>query len=192
MARPPSEVQYDRDLPRLTREEADALTLLVQNAAIPRRKPSYTENTFWSIPITMTRCRPVPIPAAAPGPWLDYLLIPAKNSYPRAIKSFVATSQNEGVVEFRWVRNGILMTPDTFDLDPTVTYNLDRQAAFPYPTVPRGTVIWARANDQLVLQVRNLTTDIQLAFAAAYGWYYPQLNDPNEIGPLEGITDVVR
>lgn len=172
----------------LTQEEADALQTVVRYAAIPTRPVSYVENSFWAIPINLTRCRPVP----GGGSWRDLIEVPVRQGYPRAVKLFVASGQTEGTLEYRWLNRGLLVEPDAFQITNTVEKNIDRFAAFPYPVYNRPTTVWGRDVEQLVLQVRNLTGAQQLAFAAVYGWYYPQLDTPEEIGSMEGITDQAR
>lgn len=152
------------------------------------REPSYNQPDFWSSALTITRARPLP----ANLPWTDFVEIPLQSSYARIIRSFVATSFAAGAVEYRWVYTNGLLAPDSVTLPSNVERHLNRLAPHPYPCSFRDFVVRSSARGRLRLQVRNLTANQQLAFAAVYGWYYPDLASPNEIASQEGIDGTIR
>lgn len=181
------------------RQLEQAFRYVGENVAVPIRRPSYHAPPFWSIGLTITQARPLPIPAAAPGDWLDFLVIPDKDLHKKVVKAYVAASFNDSpVVEFRWIRDGNLLYPREIALDPAVEHHLDRTAALPFPCTFRAFYILGVAGGientdrSLKLQARNLTVENQLAFAAVYGHYYPAFRAPNEYSEFEGIDDSSR
>lgn len=161
---------------------------VVQNVSIPVREPSYNAVPFWGAPLTITRARPIP----ALTNWIDYLVIPPQDLYPRVIKQYIATSQVPDQLEYRWLRTTGYVSPDTVDLPPNVERHLDRFLTHPYPCRWRPFMLRVGDSDRLVLQVRNPTAGQQLAFAAVFGWYYPSLESPSEISQTEGVDGTVR
>lgn len=167
---------------------ARVLARAAKNFSFPVRPPSYTQPSFWAEPITITRARPID-----PGlGWVDFLSVPDKDSYTKIIRSYVAAPYTEGQVSFRWLRGNVLLDPDTIDIPANVERHINRLVVHPYPARFRPLTFPAFDRTQVVLQVNNTAQDIQLAFAAVYGWYYPDLRDPFEADDLEGIDDAAR
>lgn len=167
---------------------ARVLARAAKNFSFPVRPPSYSQPSFWSEPIVITRARPID-----PGlGWVDFLSVPDKESHTKIIRAYIASSYNEGQVSFRWIRGNSLLDTDTVSIPANVERHINRLVAHPYPARFRSFTFPAFDRTQVVLQANNATNDIQLAFAAVYGWYYPDLRDPYEADDLEGIDDAAR
>lgn len=167
---------------------AQAALWAVQNLSIPVREPSYTEPDFWSIPLTITRARPVEDNVL----WQDFLGVPSQDLHPKVVKSYVATSFNDDVVRWRWIEGNGLLAPDSVDLNNAIERHIDRLETHPWPASFRPLNRRVGDSTQLKLQVLNTSGATQLCFAAVYGWYYPQLLSTNERSSREGVTDAIR
>lgn len=166
-----------------------ALTRAMKNLSFPVRQKSYQRPDFWADPLTITRCRPLP---AAAMNWTDVLVIPTNDGYAKHIESYIAQPFTEGAVEFRWIQGMSVLDGNYIDLPATVSRHLDRLEAHPFPCKFRPFRRNALANSQFKIQARNLTAAPQLIFVAVYGWYWTNLQNPNELTDKTGITDTVR
>lgn len=160
----------------------------IQNLSWPTREPSYNKPPFWAVPLNITRARPL----VSGGGWVNAVSIPKLNSNKIIVKGYVATSEVEGAVSFRWVRNNQLFNPNFLDLTPGIERHIERTLAHPFPCIWRGIFIQGLADDTIILQARNDSGSDQLTFAGVWGWYYPDLQNPNELTAMEGIDDVRR
>lgn len=172
--------------------EKDVLTAMkrvTESGSIPLRENSWNEHPFWADPINLMKARPVP----ANSGWLSYIVLPRRSGYIGIIREFVGTSQfmpSVSGIEYRFLRRGVLLPPSEYNITNDIERNLERSETHPYPTTPRRTFIRVEDSEDLILQVRNSSGSIQVAFAALYGWYYDDLRNPDEISSTEGITDV--
>lgn len=173
---------------QLLADIAQAALQATRLASIPVREPSYTKPSFWALPLTITRARGLEVMA---GAWQDFLEIPSIQDHPKVVTHYVATPFVAGTVEYRFVIKGTLLDPSAVTLPPAVERHLDRFATHPFPTKKRPLYIRVGDTDSFVIQARNLTGVEQLAFAAVYGWYYPQLLNAAR-GGGEGIDDTAR
>jgi hypothetical protein len=167
----------------------DALERIKDVGSIPLRENSWNEYPFWADPINLTKARPVP----ANSGWLNYIVLPRRSQYIGIVRQFVGTSQNApdvSGVEYRFIKRGVLLPINEYNITNDVEKHLDRNQSNPFPTHPRHTFIRVEDDEDLILQVRNTSGSVQLAFAALYGWYYDDLRSPDERSPTEGITDV--
>lgn len=168
---------------------AESAQRILENFSIPVRMTSYIEAPFWSLPLTLTRARPLPVNG---GAWTDFFSVPVNNLFSRVVHSYVLTPRTEGQVEFRWIKGGSLLYPESFQLPVAVERHIDRLAVHPYPCHFRKTFVVAKHDEELRIQARNLSANLQLIFGAVVGWYYPALKSPNEITPDTGIDDATR
>lgn len=152
------------------------------------RDPSYNAPSFWSTALNITRARPIPVGAG----WVDLLEIPMLDGHARVVERIITTSQNEGLVDFRWIINGHLQDVSQVAGPVAIDRHLDRSLAAPYPCTYRERPMRFGSAQQVRLQAFNGTAAIQLAFAAVQGWYYPTLGSTDEVTKKEGVDDVVR
>jgi hypothetical protein len=159
---------------------------LIQGVSIPCRETSPQKPPFWAIPFTSTRVRPM----LGGGTWVNLLPVPQRPGHPVVIVKYVASPQQAGTVEFRWILNGSTISYG-LTMDPAADLCLDRNLAHPFPCAWRQIFLSARSNHQLTLQARNLTANQQQVFAGIFGWYYPAFRSPDEIARNEGMDDTV-
>lgn len=167
---------------------AGAAQRIFENTSIPLRMPSHSATPYWGEPLTITRARPLPVGAA----WVNFFQVPNKNLMSKVIYKYILTPFNEGQVEFRLLVGGGFLAPDSFALPVAVERHIDRIVANPYPAEYRETFIAAKHDQDVLVQVRNLSQAIQLMFGSFIGWYYPALLNPDEITPQQGMDDEVR
>jgi hypothetical protein len=169
-----------------------ALSQTAERLSIPIRSPRWVKPTWWDWPLTEMRTRPIP---AASG-WVDLISITlgkqpglAPDGYSARLLAFVSTGQNDPLTTgmlYRFVRNGQLMNDQEFDITNTIEKNVMRYSGIPDPWPAFGRKIFLNLtnNSQLILQVNNPGVAPQIAIAALYGYYYPNLGDLTK-GSLE-------
>lgn len=172
--------------------EWSELTQAVSRASklspIPVRKPSYNAPPFWGLPLNISRVRPI----EGNSGWITFFTIPKKELFVRIVQSFVLDGFTSNVLQFRFILNNHILAPNSFVLTPNIERHIERFNTHPYPCTSRKTHIFAKADDQLLVQVNNTNGNQQYAYGAVYGWYYPNTRNPNEISPEEGMDDQVR
>jgi hypothetical protein len=167
-------------MPITVAEVIRASARMLKISSIPLREPSSARPTFWSQTICETRTRPVP-PASG---WLDYIVLqPGKGDAPAGysgiINFMVTTAQTNMATNgllYRFVLLGNLMPAQMFNLSPGFDLNVERVGTpNPFPAQPRRVFIIIDNNSRLVLQVNNTSGIPVNAYAALYGWWYPNL-----------------
>lgn len=152
------------------------------------RDPSYNMPSFWSTALNITRARPIPV---GPG-WVDFLEIPQLSGHAKILEKYITACQTLGAVQFRWIVNGILMDATQVIVAAGVDQHLNRALAAPYPCTYRHRPMRFGSEHPVRIQALNTTANIQVAFAAVQGWYYPTLGSTNEVTRGEGVNDVAR
>jgi hypothetical protein len=159
---------------------SDAMQNVLRVASLPIREPSPCRPTFWSIPITYTKTRPVP----ANSGWLDYLpMSPGQGMFPSgynaAINFVIATSLTNMAtngLQYRFLLEGDLLPAQYFNLSPGFDLNVERVGApNPFPAQTRRVNIVVPNTNHLSLQVNNTSGAPVLAYAGLFGWFYPNL-----------------
>lgn len=170
-----------------TYSSADLQAALAETARLlsfPTRQPRWVKPPFWAWPLNETRTRPIP---AASG-WVDYIDIElgkepgtAPEGFTLRLAAFIGTTENDPLttgVTYRFKRNGALLPTQEFDITNTIERHLERYTnPEPYPAFARKMFLIVQNQGHLVLQVNNPSGSTQIAFAALYGYYYPNLGD---------------
>lgn len=166
----------------------EAALKVIRNFSIPVREPSYLLESFWSIPLTTTRARPVP----GNSGWVDFLSITVPEQHNAVINRYILSAFEEASVTFRWIIDGVLINPDSFQMPGAIDRHVDRLSATPFPGRFRSTYIWAGDGSVVTIQANNANQVRKLTLAAIAGWYYPSLGLGSTRGPAQGVTDAVR
>lgn len=166
--------------------EEDLVNALKQTASImsvPTRPPSWVRPPWWAMPINVTRTRPIP---AASG-WVDYITVQlgqtdlAPVGYSIRLTGYVATGRNDPLttgMTYRFLRNGTQLPTQEFDITNTVERHVMRYTETePWPAFGRKMFFHVPNQSRLVLQVNNPSGAEEIAIAALYGYYYPNLGD---------------
>lgn len=169
---------------------AEALAETAKSASVPLRPPLWVKPSWWALPLLATKTRPIP---AASG-WIDYITITpetgfAPSGYSMRIVGFVATGENDPLVTgmtYRFVRGASRLPVQEFDITNTIERHVERYSgvAAPWPAWGRKMFLNVINGQRLVLQVNNPDAAPQLAIAAIYGYFYPNLRDLGK-GSLE-------
>lgn len=169
---------------------AQALAETARSMSVPLRPPLWVKPSWWSLPLLATKTRPVP---AASG-WIDYITIQpnvglAPQGYSMRLIGYVATGENDPLVTgmtYRFVRGAQRLPVQEFNITDTIERHVERYSGVPNPWPAWGRRIFLHAiNDQrIVLQVNNPDAAPQIAIAALYGYFYPNLRDVGR-GSLE-------
>lgn len=159
-----------------------AMATLAQMGSIPLREPVYNRPTFWSYPLNEMRARIVP-PTTA---FVDFIVIQmgrgrAPVGYSAKFQYWVMTGLNDPAtsgITFRFLVNGSPFDPATFGITSNIDQCVERvNAPNPWPAQPQRFNMLITNDRQIRLQVRNTSGINQRAFAALYGYYYPNLGD---------------
>lgn len=167
-------------MPITVAEVIRATARMSRISSIPMREPSSARPTFWSQSICSTKTRPVP----AMSGWLDYIVLqPGKGNAPAGysgiINFMVATAQNNMATNgllYRFLLLGSPLNPSMFNMQPGFDQYVERVGTpNPFPAQPRKVNIIIDNNSQLRMQVNNTSGVVVNAYAALYGWWYPNL-----------------
>ncbi len=175
----------------LTKTEAitiGAFLASLEGSNLPIRRPSYTEPSFWSRPIFVTRSRPIP----ANTDWADYLVVTGLKQYIAVVTHYAATSVGDFALsglEFRYRLDGSILPLGAVDLTPGIERN--KTGPMVYPVIPRKLYQPVLETERLVLQVRNPTGIQRVAVGAMYGWYFDSIDSTMFSGAESGIADAI-
>ena len=153
----------------------------MQETILPVRRTGVNRPDYWTLPLTLTKLRPVPSQAG----WQDFLIVDPKVNYEFVIKQYVATLvpyANPAGFDFRFVTTS--NQPTYVNNAPNANLHVDAL----YPLVRRDTFLSGTDTDRYKLQVKNETGSDQTFAAAIFGWYY---FDPDAAGEKSegGIID---
>jgi hypothetical protein len=175
-------------VPLLKTYEAVAIAAVLQRmrdeGALPVRRPSYEQPTFWSRPLTVTA-----MPALAPTPaWTDMLVWAAPRQYMTVVTGIVATTVNApaaAATDFRVVVDGNPVSGIVF----APLANLFKLPQ--YPVQSRPTMITVAENQTISLQARNNSLFPQVLLLALTGWSYNTINVErgSDGSGSQGVTD---
>lgn len=159
-----------------------AIKRALRSSNMPIRRPSQTEPTFWSNPLTPTKIEPV-----ANGTWVNFLVLAGIPGFVYRVSKYVATVYGDATVanvDFRFVLNGTL--PPNMSLASGVDHN--KISPTDFPVVPQETFFYIGEKDRLILQVRNNNVLQQLIIAGFFGWQFPSSDSPQRDN-IAVITD---
>lgn len=168
----------------IDRAEAVAFAAILESlrdgSALPARRPSYTEPTFWSRPLNRTA-----IVTMVPDPnWTTLLDLLAPAQYISRITNYaVATVQANTIpgVEFRLLQNGQPLT------NVTLPAGVEVCKGPTWPLVLRKIDLIATETLSVGIQARNLGAVPFTVLAGFWGWDYNTIEI--ELGRTQGITD---
>lgn len=158
----------------LSAPEAVAFTAFLQSlrgSNLPIRRPSFNQPAFWSLPIFLTKPRPVPAGTA----WVDFLSVSGVPHYIAVITHFVASSvgdSNINGLQWRFLLNGAGLTGTSF----AAGQELNKVGPNTYPVKYRSIYQPVTEIQTLTLQVQNLTGLQCMAVAALVGWWYETMS----------------
>lgn len=159
---------------------AATLESLRDGSALPVRRPSYSEPTFWSRPLNQTAIVVMP-----PDPnWVTLVDLLAPTQYLTRITEYaVATAQANTVpgVEFRLLQNGSPLT------NVTLPAGVEVCKGATWPLVLRKIDLIATETLSVGIQARNLGLLPFTVLAGFWGWNYNTIEI--ELGRTQGITD---
>jgi hypothetical protein len=139
---------------------------------MPVRRPSQTDPTFWSYPLTPTKIEPV-----ANGTWVNFLDLHGLPGFVFRVSSYVATVFGDATlanVDFRFILNGGLAP--NMSLASGVDHN--KVSPTDFPVIPQETFFYVGEQDRLILQARNNNLFQQLVIAGFFGWQYTNADSP--------------
>lgn len=159
-----------------------AVKRALRSSNMPIRRPSQTEPTFWSYPLTPTKIEPV-----ANGTWVNFLVLAGLPGFVYRVSKYVATVFGDATVagvDFRLILNG------TFAPNMSLVSGVDHNKVSPteFPVIPQDTFFYIGEKDRLVLQVRNNNVFQQLVIAGFFGWQFPSSDSPQR-DSISVITD---
>jgi hypothetical protein len=175
-------------VPLLQTHEAVAIAAVLQtmrdDGALPVRRPSHEQPTYWSRPLTYTGMPPL-APNAA---WADMLRWTAPKQFMTIITGIVATTTTNPVtagVEFRVTIDGNPLQNVVF----APAANLFKPPQ--YPVIKRPTMISIAENQVIAIQARNLGVLPQVLLLALTGWSYDTINVErgSDGSGSQGVTD---
>src|SRR5690606_10965016 len=160
----------------------------LQGSNLPIRRPSWTDPSFWSLPLIKTKVRPI----AAGATWADFLTVSGEPQYIAVVSHYTVTTVGDPAVaglEFRLRLNGMPLPLDAVQLAPGVEFG--KTSPTSYPTIPRELFQPVLQTQELALQVRNPTLVQRMAIGAFWGWYYESLDSEVFTGAEQGMTDSI-
>jgi hypothetical protein len=173
--------------------EAVAIAAVLQTmrdeGALPVRRPSWEQPTFYSKPLTVTG---MPLLQPSPGPLFDYVDVlrwVAPVQYITVITGYVATTVNNPLtaqVDFQIAVDGGLL--QGIALSPAA--NPFKGAL--YPVTARPTQIALNETQVFTIRARNLGVIPQTLLLSIQGWSYPTttIERGSDGSGSQGITDV--
>lgn len=163
---------------------AAVLQTLRDEGALPVRRPSWEQPTYWSRPITITEM-PVLGPAAQ---WVDMLTLRAPVQYISVVTGYIATTATPAAtsgVEFQMLLDGALLPHVTI----AAAANLFQLPL--YPLQRRPTFVALAQNQVLSIQARNLGIIPRQLMLSFTGWSYDTINIErgSDGSGSQGVTD---
>lgn len=166
---------------------AAVLQAMRDEGAMPIRRPSWEQPTYWSRPLTLT-AMPALAPTPAVVPWVDVLTWTAPKQYMSVITGFVATTVTNpetANVSFQLVVDGNPIS----GVELAAAANLFKPAL--YPVIQRPIFTTIAENQTIAIQAHNFGIIPQVLLLSLTGWSYDTINSErgSDGSGSQGITD---